>query len=137
MEVPQILIWNNKLSVGHLEIDEDHKKLCKMINRLFGAAMFPNEEKILLDVLKGLLEYTLIHFKREEKLMVEHNYPAMGEHKREHEKLILAARAMQMRYQSGDRSKLGEEVEKMLRDWLVHHILNVDKQLALFLRKKV
>ena len=133
MEIANILIWKKELSIGYSDIDEDHKKLCKMINQLFGAVMSPNAESILAGVLDGLIEYTVFHFKREEELMIKYDYPGYKHHRWEHEKLILTTKDFKSRFELGGGLQLGKDVELILREWLVNHILNVDKQLGVFL----
>ncbi|MBF0437685.1 MAG: hemerythrin family protein [Magnetococcales bacterium] len=137
METPPIIIWKSHLSVQVASIDEDHKKLIKMINRLFGAILSVDPEQVLWDILAELTEYVVVHFKREEEYMRRFDYPDLVVHLEDHQRLIAATRQFKLNLESGlDRTLLKAEVENSLRDWLVNHILGMDHLLGQFLNQQ-
>ena len=61
--------WSEDLSVGLEEIDEQHKILINLINRLFNEAILKRADKALIsDILDELIQYTIVHFAVEESL---------------------------------------------------------------------
>ncbi|MBF0135867.1 MAG: bacteriohemerythrin [Magnetococcus sp. DMHC-1] len=131
-----VITWKPNLSVGIADVDEDHKKLIKMINRLFGAALSPQPGQILGDVLEELTRYVVFHFNREEEYMRRFDYPGFVEHKKEHERLIDTATRFKRNLDSGLAMNLKDEIEKSLRDWLVVHIQGQDRHLGHFLNEQ-
>lgn len=133
MELPLVIQWSEAMSVGHDLIDEDHKNLVRMINRLFGAVMAEQPHAVVNRVLNDLVDYTVYHFKREEVLMERYAYPDAPAHCKAHRDLIGMVESCRAKFVSGEAVQLADEIEEFLRDWLVRHILYVDKALADFL----
>lgn len=136
MGTPAIIIWKPNLSVKVTEIDEDHKKLIKMINRLFGATLSPNPGEVLRTILDELTDYVVFHFNREETYMRQYAYPGYDAHKQAHQSLLEAAGRFRQNMEWGMGANLGEEIETSLRDWLVVHIQGQDKELGKFLNQQ-
>lgn len=135
MSTPSIITWKRGLSVGVADVDEDHKKLIKMVNKLFGAVLSSDPTRVLERVLAELSDYVVIHFEREEALMQRLNYPEYAAHKAEHQNLLDAATRFKKNLASGLATHLKEEIETLLRDWLVTHIMSQDKRLGRFLNE--
>ncbi len=80
----ELIEWNDDLSIGHLEIDEQHKEWINIINRL-NSAILDNKGKPYLDSLfKRVFYYTNYHFAAEEALMEEASYPDLDNHRKLH-----------------------------------------------------
>ncbi|MBF0179189.1 MAG: hemerythrin family protein [Magnetococcales bacterium] len=136
MASPYVILWKSHLSVGVADVDEDHKKLIKMINRLFGAALSLEPQRVLEGVLDELTRYVIFHFEREEEYMLRLGYSAYLEHQREHQRLLVAVARFRERLLAGKVGRLKEEMEATLRDWLVGHILEMDKKMGEFLNSQ-
>ncbi|MBF0295155.1 MAG: hemerythrin family protein [Magnetococcales bacterium] len=136
MASPSIILWKNHLSVGVADVDEDHKKLIKMINRLFGAALSSEPQRVLEGVLDELTHYVIFHFEREEAYMQRLGCPFHQEHLQEHRHLLEAVGGFRVRLLAGKVGCLKEEMESTLRDWLIGHILGLDKKMGEFLNSK-
>jgi hemerythrin-like metal-binding protein len=80
--------WSDHLSVGVDVIDDQHKKLVSIINRLYDAMKNRKGSEILGDVLSELVDYTKYHFTAEEALMKDNAYPDYQSHKSSHSKLV-------------------------------------------------
>lgn len=127
-----LLEWNDSLSVGFAEMDEDHKKLVDLVNTLNDAVVADDADGVVEELLEELLEYTGWHFRHEERLMQQHQYPGLFDHKEEHEKLVEQAVDLFTRYQAGDRDVPGRLLP-FLKDWLINHILGTDRETGKFL----
>ncbi|MDW7645240.1 MAG: bacteriohemerythrin [Desulfuromonadales bacterium] len=122
--------WNDKISVGIEEIDEQHKQLLDLINRLY-SAMVSGEQKLQVakDVLNELMQYTIVHFAVEESLFRIFNYPDYEEHCAHHYKLREQVIDINRKVQSGEKM-VTPELLVFLRKWLTNHIMVEDKAYA-------
>ena len=123
--------WNTSYNVGVDSVDKQHRHLVDLINALYGACL---DEKSVLDetfrnVMKELVEYVMIHFKDEEKIMESINYPGLAAHKQQHELFVKEVLAAVNAYKSG-RQFVPNAFVRVLRDWLFNHILIDDKEWA-------
>lgn len=125
--------WNDDLNVGNTFIDGDHKKLVKLVNDFHDAMEQGRGNEVIGKVLNNLVIYTKEHFNREEAEMQRIKYPRFLAHKQEHDKLIKEVGELQASFVSG-KAMLSIKVSKFLRDWLLTHIQQTDKQLAQALR---
>lgn len=127
-----LIEWSDALSVGFDEIDEDHKKLVNIVNRLNTTVIDGEKQVEIEDILEELLEYTGWHFRHEERLMQESEYPGFLEHKKIHEDLVKQAVELFEKYQNGDDAVPGI-LMPFLKDWLAEHILGEDKKTGEYL----
>jgi hemerythrin len=123
------LKWSDDLAVGNTFIDNDHKKLIDMVNRLHVVMQEGKGKDVLDKVLHNLIAYTQEHFRREEDLMRNLRFDGFHEHKEEHEKLLNQVLELQKKFESGA-ATLSIQVLHFLRDWLVNHIGKSDMELA-------
>ena len=79
--------------------------------------------------------YTVSHFEAEESLMKKYDYPGYEEHKSIHQKITQQVLSFQKKIQEGD-VDLTEELMTFLKDWLIDHILGVDKKYSDYLNEK-
>lgn len=130
-----IIEWTDALSVGVEEIDRDHQQLVAMINKLFGACLVPETEAAAVKaILDELIAYTRDHFDREIRLQEEMGYPEVDEHRALHQELIDKANALRAELDETSANAMGNAVERLLRDWLVEHIMGHDKPLGDYIR---
>lgn len=121
-----LLNWNDNLSVKIPSIDEQHKVLINMINRLQDAMSSGDSRAVLGDIFDGLLKYTAQHFSYEEKLFAEHGYPDTEAHKKEHQAFVAKVVDLHKQFTGSSNFMIGVDVMKFLTDWLVNHIQGVD-----------
>lgn len=120
-----IIEWNEGMSVGVEDLDNDHQVLIDLINQL--AAAENRQDRINLEaVLDELVDYTVFHFEKEEQYMEGADYPALASHKRTHAVLTEQVLAIRRRVVEGRQSGLGDEVLDFLSRWLREHILQAD-----------
>ncbi len=122
------IVWNDKMTVGIAEIDNDHKKMVLMINKLFDGISEGKGKEVLTEMLEHLVEYTSVHFAREEKLFAATHYPAAAAHKKEHDEMIAWAADVQTRFNKGALVAPTLDVMVYLKDWLFDHILGSDME---------
>ena len=88
-----ILMWTDNLSVGVKNLDDDHRRLIRLINELHGVIQdvdangkIPVEEiEIALHRLENYFSY---HCLEEERLMEQTGFPELREHRQQHQKFF-------------------------------------------------
>jgi len=126
--------WSGRLSVGIEVIDDQHKKLVSIVNRLYDAMKRGKGNDILSGILSELIEYTNYHFTTEETLMRDNAYPGYQAHKSSHSMLVEKVMDLDLDLKAG-KFALSVQVFNFLKDWLVNHIQREDKKYAPFLTK--
>lgn len=119
--------WSDKLSVNVREMDQQHKKLFDLINDFYDALFEDTEMEIIEKIFEGLLDYTEMHFGREEELMKQYSFSGYSVQKQQHENLVNEVVDMHKRYLSGDK-EISVRIAILLRDWLQDHIVVEDKK---------
>jgi hemerythrin len=126
------IVWDEILSVGVDEIDEDHRKLVNIFNILNHSVMAEESSDYLAATLAELINCTVWHFSHEERLMLKHRYEGIEEHKAEHRELIKSAKELQQEILQADKPVVDEHIE-FLERWLTEHILTADLRLGSYL----
>jgi hemerythrin len=123
--------WNDGLSVGVVEIDQQHQKLIDMINGLHDAMRQGKGKDALGTIVNGLFDYAQTHFTTEEKYFDQFGYPDAQSHKKEHSDFIQKIVEFKTGFDSG---KLGLSITVMdfLSSWLRNHIMVMDKKYGPF-----
>jgi methyl-accepting chemotaxis protein len=139
------LAWRDEwtLEVGFM--DEDHRQLAELLNRLArdcGTGPVPGlrppglqarsapETLGALDTLAGEAR---LHFHREEALMRMHGYPDFDDHKADHDLLLAELSVLSRELADTRAGYLDAEVLETMKDWLLGHALGFDRRLADYL----
>ncbi len=130
-----LITWNDQYSVQVKELDQHHQKLVGMINELHEAMLVGKGKEVVSPILAKLIEYTQFHFSAEEKYMQKYSYPSYTKHKIEHDQFAAKVTDFQTQLNSG-KLTLSMEVMTFLKDWLMHHISDVDKKYSPFFNEK-
>lgn len=128
--------WDDRMSVGIAEIDEQHKRLLALINDLHDACQGECPPDKVDNAADAVTEYTRVHFATEEQYMDAHSYPGQEAHLEEHMEFSLKAMEFFGDYVAGSNPDLGSEMLAYLKDWLLNHILKTDRRLGAFLCKE-
>lgn len=130
-----LLEWSDNYSVGVELFDRQHKKLIDLINEL-NESMKKGEGKAKVgDIIDKLLNYAAEHFKSEEDYFSQYGYPEEQEHRKQHKSFVEDVTKFKLDF---DRDKLFLSIEVMnfLKDWLIKHILDSDKNYSDFFASK-
>ncbi|WP_303902617.1 bacteriohemerythrin [Thiohalomonas denitrificans] len=122
-----IVTWSDEYTVEIQEIDEQHKRLIDIINKLYEALAAQRDRDQVATVLNELVEYTKVHFEVEETLMRIFHYEEYDVHKEIHDRIVARVLDLQGKFHSGDDS-VGMELLIFLKEWLFDHINKVDKR---------
>ncbi len=132
----EFVVWQDDYSVGIEAIDQDHKKLLALINNLLAAQQCRTGVELERQAMDELMDYTQVHFKREEDLMRKHGYADFEGHKAQHDQMVTQVRLFRSRYEEKGRGAI-PEVARYLKLWLLQHINGTDRKYVPFLREKL
>lgn len=124
--------WSDELSIGIELIDNQHRRLVRLINGLHTAGQRGDREGVT-GVLDALMDYAHYHFEYEEELMACFDYPYLGPHRRVHQLFLRRLTDYHQRHLAGD--EVAEALHGMMRRWLVNHIRHEDRDYAIFIRR--
>jgi hemerythrin len=119
--------WRDSLAIGIEAIDNQHKELLARFDRLLSACQSGQGIEEVKKLLNFLDEYVRTHFRDEEALQVQHRFPGLDAHRREHLYFI-----EQLNRLKTDIKKEGVsthhviEANNMLLQWLMNHIAKSD-----------
>lgn len=126
------IVFDHAHHVGVVEIDEQHRELVRLVNRVNGAIKNKEGDEVTLRLYDELLAFTVFHFATEHRLMERYGYPDMELHDREHALLVDEAIHFKARLTEGaDLLAL-----QSIKDWVLNHIHYSDKVLAKYLQSR-
>ena len=127
--------WREINSVNVQELDEQHKKLVAIINKLF--AVKPDDEAGISAVIKELEDYAEVHFKTEEEYFVKFNYEKAAEHLKLHQ--AYREKIISFRQQIAaleDKYQIFSDLLEFLHEWWVGHINGADQEYTKFFNQQ-
>ncbi|MFW5489609.1 MAG: bacteriohemerythrin [Desulfovibrio sp.] len=131
----KLITWTDSLSVNIRSIDAQHKRLVDLINELHAAMRQRKSDRVLLDVVERLKDYTVTHFQAEERYFDKYGYPATEAHKKQHTIFVQQVADFEAELKAGT-AKVTMDIMRFLKDWLVNHIQGTDQKYSKFLNGK-
>lgn len=116
------IVWTADFNTGIDVIDSQHRRIVDYINQLEEANR--NDRVLVGRILDELIDYTLSHFAFEESLQEEAGYSMAKPHKAVHDAFARRVASFQERHRTGQ--DIADELNALLRTWLVHHIKRDD-----------
>ena len=126
--------WQDGMSVGIPEIDNDHKQFIFMINELNQSITSHKEPSEIKMKLQFIVIDAERHFDKEERLFKEWNYPETDDHAIKHFDALKALQSIMEKF-----IPYGQDSEWIDAGWrikgiLINHILTEDMKYAEFYR---
>lgn len=133
-----MLKWKDDFSVKVSVLDDQHKELFNLGNKIYNALKTEKEDKYdeIVRLLDELEEYTRYHFKTEEKLLEKYGVIVSDEHKKEHEDFVIKLMEAKTRDLDSNQEKVLYGMLNFVADWITNHILNTDKEYSQPLNEK-
>lgn len=122
--------WSDDFLIGIAELDFEHQRLIEDINELHHELLAQVDIARVGDTLSRILSRMQAHFALEEHVMLSHKYPHYSAHKAEHERLLDDYTDFMTRVDKDRWLSECENIERVLRSWIVDHILTSDKKRA-------
>jgi hemerythrin len=114
--------WSPKYSVNIKIIDDQHRELVNILNRLCNAVTRREGNKAIAVILDSLMSYTQTHFRLEESLMQQAKFSDYEAHKLEHTKLIEQLDLLCTKHLFQE-TPIYFEMLRFLKTWLNGHLL--------------
>jgi len=129
--------FDKSLETGHAKIDEQHKQLFDAINAIIEASEKGSGKDEIYKTFNFLNQYTILHFKDEEKLQKEYGFPGYEAHKKYHDDFKATVKDMtNALIEKGPVKELIDAAAKTAGDWLITHIKGNDIAMAAYLKSK-
>ena len=121
------ITWDDRFSVGVKEIDQQHRGLLDILNRIIDSIQNGKEWKSTSEIIDLLINYAYNHFATEERYMRDAEYPDLTFHVSLHLEFIRKVFEM-----SQEAKVKGPEMQReeliFLAGWYNSHILGVDRK---------
>jgi hemerythrin len=129
-----IVSWQDDYSIGVPLVDDQHKELVNLTNRLYAACgkgrIF--SQAVFLRTVREAVDYVGYHFSTEEKMMTRVNYPDYPAHKQQHEEFVRTV-AKEVDKFTGGGEFSPQDFVLFLKDWVLNHIACTDTKLGRYL----
>jgi len=126
-----------ELLTGVDAIDEHHRTLLELGNRVIDPAAIKRDGPVFADAIAFLSDYVRYHFAAEEQVMTESQFPHYEHHRRWHDRFREEVSAYADQAAAGGMTKdLKLKVSFAIENWLAEHIRITDRDLAAHLRQR-
>lgn len=126
--------WSPEYSVNIKAIDDQHRELVNILNRLFVAVSRLEGDQVIAGILDALTDYTRTHFALEERLMRQAKYADIKAHMEEHKKLIEKLDRL-CKVHLLEEKPIYFEMLSFLKTWLKEHIQGEDRKYSAALQQ--
>lgn len=129
----EVFPWNQNFETGIAKIDEQHRKLVELINSIAMQSTHATRIEDVDQVLDSMTEYANYHFKTEEEIWFPYfqDDPCFIEHQKTHSTFLECVTKLRQRKINEPLDEVVEDLLQFLIGWLIYHILDNDKQLAI------
>jgi len=131
----RLVEWSDDLSVGLRSIDDEHRRLVAVVNRIVMALGTENEWEEVNAAVTELFSYAEYHFGHEQDLMATYRYPDANAHQSDHERFVRDMRAYESAFGRGEVT--AAELVRYVKRWLIGHVLVVDRRLGQYLQPRL
>jgi len=130
----EIFPWNPHLETGVALVDEQHRKLVQLLNRLAQQHVQGASQAQIHAILGELADYARYHFETEEGIWQSllAGDDALTQHIQSHQRFF--AHISELQQSNKPFQAVLDDLFAYLTQWLAYHILDNDKRMALVLR---
>ena len=122
-----LLSLNHAGTVGVRAMGDQHGILMDTMNELRQALVNGSKRAVVNDQINKLIEYTRMHFRNEENLLTQFDFPGLAAQKSEHRRLLAQLQDSLHRQQQGEAVSIGDLLS-FLHDWFLNHVESEDRQ---------
>lgn len=130
--------WRSSYETGIASMDDQHKQLIELINKLYDRLKDQNSGTSTKDILNDMENYAALHFKTEEDLLNKYDYPDRQEQQEDHATYSATIKTMlaSMNAENLSEKEMASRLYKYLRGWWLDHIVSLDQKYGPYLRDK-
>ncbi len=133
----EIFPWNENFEIGISHIDDQHKQLVNLLNKLAAHLANHSEDILLESVFTELAAYADYHFKSEEEVWNRYlpNDSWTSSHEKNHEDFLQNVLSIKANEENKPLDDIIYDLVSFLSQWLAFHILEADKRCAIAVNK--
>lgn len=128
------IAWSDYLSVGVVEMDEEHRRFITRVNDLNQAVIEAEGKATVVSLMESMLMEATHHFSHEQELLAHWNYPDVDAHSATHAVLASEFDRVMKEIEATDISFVWALKGLRLKQLLVDHLLKEDMKYRDFLR---
>ena len=121
--------WQDKLLVGHKQMDDEHQAFFHLIDALLIAP-----DQSIAPCLDEVIAHATHHFLQEDEWMCNLDFPARQCHMDEHAAVLRSAAGVKLRVRAGDH-QAARLFSQELGAWFPPHVQHLDSALAAWICK--
>ncbi|MDD5950036.1 MAG: bacteriohemerythrin [Lachnospiraceae bacterium] len=124
--------FTEEYKTGIAFVDEEHRRLFEIIretNDLIQDTVLHDKYDRIVHILGELKEYTILHFRDEEEYMESIQYTGLEAQRYAHQSFVDRLDEIDMNGVDENQQEYLVELIDYLLDWLVNHILKMDKRI--------
>jgi len=114
-------------------IDDQHREMIEWYNDIERAIATDAPQRDRVTALQGMVDATRRHFRYEENLLEVNGYPDLDRHRGEHATLLKQIGDWNIRLAVGELN-LTRDTMRLVREWLVDHMVGSDQQYVAHIR---
>ena len=114
-------------------IDDQHREMIEWYNDIERAIATDAPQRDRVTALQGMVDATRRHFRYEENLLEVNGYPDLDHHRSEHATLLKQIGDWNNRLAVGELN-LTRDTMRLVREWLVDHMVGSDQQYVAHIR---
>lgn len=128
----EVFPWNDNFNTGHKTIDEQHRKLVDLLNKL-ARTLVDEEFSVVSNAFDELADYANLHFNAEEAIWLNYFQDDywFSSHQLSHAAFLPKVIELKEQDAGMPLADVVEHVIKFLIRWLAFHIIDNDKRMAM------
>ena len=128
-----IVSWEESYATGIMQIDNQHRELVKLTNKLYQACLAGGEtaDTVFREAMHDMVEYVRYHFSAELEILNRIKYPQYKDHKSQHDTLVKQILQAVKDFEAG-KKYVPHSFVRTLKDWVFGHIAFSDRFYAAF-----
>ena len=132
----RLLDWKDEEFTVYIRgIDLQHRQLIRTFNNLYRAILEGNP-RYAYEALNFLKEYTVFHFKTEERLFEKYGYPKAEEHREQHAYFVKQVEVFANELKGSEEESTELDMLGFLAHWIKAHIQGADREYGRWFREK-
>jgi len=130
------IAWDANFYTGLPDVDQQHRKLIALANRL--SEVSQGKPEILDQAFRELRDYISEHFSLEERLMKEAQIDAGHFHYHRSAHALFVVKVSELwDSRNNDTDQSLREMSEFIKSWILQHILQTDRKMALEIHMKL
>jgi diguanylate cyclase (GGDEF)-like protein/hemerythrin-like metal-binding protein len=125
--------WLDKWSSGNDLIDNDHRMLIELSNRLIESTFVETSTEIVAEQINLIFSHLVQHFEKEEQILQRIAYPELDEHLQSHKDLLQETEVIKDIYMNGN-SNITDLIGFLVGKVVLGHLLMMDTKFFTYTR---